>query len=77
MLDSDTEGIHNPGYQSDVMRSLHMLGGTSAVTVKTNRVDDPYNEHGQSTIINVNQIRLNVGPGRLQSSKHQLQQIES
>ncbi len=55
LLESDTEGgLHNPGYQSDVMRSLHMLGGNSAVTVKTtNRVED-FENGGQSTIINVN-----------------------
>ena len=46
------------------MKSLHMLGGSSGVTVKTNRFIDPSNEGQQSTIINVDQIRLNVPSSR-------------
>jgi hypothetical protein len=36
-MESDTENnMNNPtgGYQSDVIRSLHMLGGSSGVTIK-------------------------------------------
>jgi hypothetical protein len=48
LIDTDNDNPNNPtgGYQSDVMRSLHMLGGSSGVTVKTNKVEDPNNEGG-------------------------------
>lgn len=62
MMDTDNENVNNPtgGYQSDVMRSLHMLGGSSAVTIKTNKYEDPNQEKGLNTVINVDQIRVNV-----------------
>ena len=45
MMENDSDPINpNNGYQSDVMKSLHMLGGSSGVTVKTNRFMDPSNE---------------------------------
>ncbi|CDW72031.1 wd-40 repeat-containing protein [Stylonychia lemnae] len=70
MIDTDNEQL-NPtgGYQSDVMKSLHMLGGSSGVTVKTNKFLDPNNEGGQSTVINVDQIRLNIQSSRGQHRK--------
>lgn len=37
-----------------------MLGGSSAVTIKTNKYDDPNQEKGLNTVINVDQIRVNV-----------------
>jgi len=65
MIDTDNEQL-NPtgGYQSDVMKSLHMLGGGSGVTVKTNKFLDPNNEGHQSTVINIDQIRINVQSSR-------------
>lgn len=42
--DSDPLNPNINGYQSDAMKSLHMLGGSSGVTVKTNRFIDPSNE---------------------------------
>jgi hypothetical protein len=44
-LDTDSENVNNPtggnGYQSDVMRSLHRLVGSSGVTIRSNKFDDP------------------------------------
>ena len=55
--DTDSENINNPtggaGYNSDVMRSLQRLPGSSGVTVKTIKYDDPFAEGGKGTIINV------------------------
>lgn len=48
-----------------------MLGGSSGVTIKTNKVPDPYNENGQSTIINVNQIRLDMPSSRALNAQAQ------
>ena len=78
LIDTDNENINNPtgGYQSDVMRSLHMLGGNSGVTLRTNKIEDPNNENGgQSTVINVNQVRLNF-PSNRASSGAVAQQIQ-
>lgn len=37
-----------------MMRSLRMLVGSSGVTIKTNKYEDPNNEGATSTVINVN-----------------------
>ena len=57
LLDAENEN-NNQGYNSDAMRSLHRLGGSTGVTVRTNKYEDPNAEGGRGTMINVDQIRL-------------------